>query len=636
MMMIRSLLLLCLGIFTYSISQASDTCRVEIDLKKVVEDRVKVIIYPPALSGKMAEFVMPAVVPGTYDMSDFGRFVHEIVGFDKAGKKVKAKKVGLNVFQFPNPANLERIEYWIDDSWDYVNKKEKNRERIFEPGGTNIDEDRIFLLNWFGFVGYFEGYYKTPYRISVTHPEEMHGSTALQVERGIETDIMRASNYGFLADNPMMYCEPDTLSFMVAKTRVEIALFSRDENITAKNIKEAIDPLAQGLKNFFGELPVDHYTFLFMVRPKVDGVEGNTINMSDNMSEKELLEYLSNALAMLSERYGALEHSYSSVYYLLADSDPKAFKETVQAVAGHEFLHILTPLNIHSEEIENFNFRAPKMSKHLWMYEGVTEYFAQYILAREKMLKEEEFMEEMLWKIKTANRRSAISFTEMSQNVLLPEYNKEYDNVYNKGAMMGMLIDLHLLDRSKGEMGLPELMMKLAKKYGPNKPFKDDDLIPEIVAMTFPDLQDFFTTYVIGKDTLPYKKYFPLIGWEYYHNEEIELLSFGDFEISTSPVSGKVWFSSTQNFKNRFGVEGGDLLLEVNGIKVRHNSDSLLNLLEKPENDASINITYEQSGQKKTAKARPVKKKFFKKDYIHIKKDLSPEQIAFRKRYFGW
>jgi predicted metalloprotease with PDZ domain len=245
-------------------------------------------------------------------------------------------------------------------------------------------------------------------------------------------------------------------------------------------------------------------------------------------------------------------------------------------------------------------------------------------------------MEEMLWKIKTANRRSAISFTEMSQNVLLPEYNKEYDNVYNKGAMMGMLIDLHLLDRSKGEMGLPELMMKLAKKYGPNKPFKDDDLIPEIVAMTFPDLQDFFTTYVIGKDTLPYKKYFPLIGWEYYHNEEIELLSFGDFEISTSPVSGKVWFSSTQNFKNRFGVEGGDLLLEVNGIKVRHNSDSLLNLLEKPENDASINITYEQSGQKKTAKARPVKKKFFKKDYIHIKKDLSPEQIAFRKRYFGW
>jgi predicted metalloprotease with PDZ domain len=33
-------------------------------------------------------------------------------------------------------------------------------------------------------------------------------------------------------------------------------------------------------------------------------------------------------------------------------------------------------LSIHSKEIQDFDYNDPKMSEHLWMYEGVTEYFA--------------------------------------------------------------------------------------------------------------------------------------------------------------------------------------------------------------------------------------------------------------------
>jgi predicted metalloprotease with PDZ domain len=45
-------------------------------------------------------------------------------------------------------------------------------------------------------------------------------------------------------------------------------------------------------------------------------------------------------------------------------------------VVSHEFFHIVTPLSIHSKEIQDFDYNDPKMSQHLWMYEGVTEYFA--------------------------------------------------------------------------------------------------------------------------------------------------------------------------------------------------------------------------------------------------------------------
>ncbi|MBK6507405.1 MAG: hypothetical protein IPG02_17575 [Ignavibacteria bacterium] len=36
-------------------------------------------------------------------------------------------------------------------------------------------------------------------------------------------------------------------------------------------------------------------------------------------------------------------------------------------------------MNLHAEEIGNFDYNNPVMSKHLWLYEGTTEYFADYI-----------------------------------------------------------------------------------------------------------------------------------------------------------------------------------------------------------------------------------------------------------------
>ena len=40
------------------------------------------------------------------------------------------------------------------------------------------------------------------------------------------------------------------------------------------------------------------------------------------------------------------------------------------------FSTLFSPLSVHSEEIHSFDFNEPNMSMHLWMYEGVTEYFA--------------------------------------------------------------------------------------------------------------------------------------------------------------------------------------------------------------------------------------------------------------------
>ena len=92
-----------------------------------------------------------------------------------------------------------------------------------------------------------------------------------------------------------------------------------------------------------------------------------------------------------------------------------------------------------------------------------------------------------------------MSFTVMSKNILEEPYKENYANVYEKGALINMALDINLRELSGGEKGVLWLMKELSKKYGDSKPFEDDKLIDEIVAMTYPEIREFFNAHVIGK-----------------------------------------------------------------------------------------------------------------------------------------
>ena len=65
------------------------------------------------------------------------------------------------------------------------------------------------------------------------------------------------------------------------------------------------------------------------------------------------------------------------------------------------------------------------MSKHLWLYEGITEYFANLILVRSDLITEREFFSDRIKsKISRSKRypEKKISFTEMSKNVFDKKY----------------------------------------------------------------------------------------------------------------------------------------------------------------------------------------------------------------------
>ena len=103
-------------------------------------------------------------------------------------------------------------------------------------------------------------------------------------------------------------------------------------------------------------------------------------------------------------------------------------------------------------------------------------------------------------------------FTTMSKNVFVEPYKAQYLNVYEKGALIGMCLDIIIRDNSNGKRGILDLMQKLSNEYGVSKAFNDEELFAKITQLTYPEVGEFLKTYVSGSTPIPYASYLARVG----------------------------------------------------------------------------------------------------------------------------
>ena len=494
-------------------SQKTGSHSYKIDLTNVVDDRVKVTVDATltnlgnSFDGKY-RFNFPATIPGTYATLDYGRFIHDFKAFDASGKTLKVSKKKNTYSIKGKPAKLE---YWAEDSFDAKIRKNK----VFEPAGTNNQERRNFLLNAAGYFGFFEGLEDLPVSLEVNKSPSLYGLSAMESYSYGNTQNFYARDYHHFLDCPVMVSKPDTTSFMLGGAKVTIGVFTENGRELSRDIYKQVETSMKAIEAFLqGDLPVDNYAFIFYIK---DHTEFESLF---NGSEIKIGTIFKALRKLAGKGFGALEHGNSSVYYL-PDFGGTTVLDGMADVCIHEFFHILTPLGLHSEEIGNFNYIEPKMSKHLWLYEGITEYFAGISQVKGGVITKDEYLTKVLkGKIRSAARypTKKMSFTEMSENVLDKPYKKQYGQVYQRGALMGALLDIRIMELTRGEKDLHDIILTLRDKYGPNESFNDDEIIEEFVSLVHPDLQQFFDSYVTGREELPIKSYLAKVGVEYDRN----------------------------------------------------------------------------------------------------------------------
>lgn len=584
-----------------------------VHLEKTTNDQVPVELICPPIKSTEVTFSFPKTVPGTYSIIDYGRFIKHFKAFDKTGNELESFLQNENDFKIKNASALYKISYWVDDTYDEF----KITNPIFEPAGTNIQKDSNYILNLQGFLGYFENQINYPFELNITHQPNLYGATSLhRVSNSLSDDKFEAKNYHELVDNPIMYFAPDTAHIRVENMDVLVAVYSPSHRASAKVVASAIDTLMQAAGKYLGgKLPVDHYSFLIYLTPNMMGVTGGL---------------------------GALEHSYSSLYFL-NDMTSEQLGQSLYDIASHEFFHIITPLNIHSKEIGDFDYANPKMSEHLWLYEGSTEYHAHSVQVKYGLISKADFLKTIRSKMEEDRLmyNDSVSFTEMSKGCL-EKYKNEYPNVYAKGMLINMCMDIELLKLSKGKYGLQELITDLAKTYGKEKSFDDKELKAKIVSLTYPEIGVFFEKYVEGIEPLPFRSLLSEVGVIYEPLNEISGFSVGEISLGYNPETKKFVITDIKglnNFGKKMGYKPGDELLSFNKVKI--NLMNFRSVAEKwkatvKEGDKlSVIVNRMKNGKKKKTKLSAIVFKDVIKKYntIRFDENATAEKTALQKAW---
>ena len=548
-----------------------------IDLINVQNDRVMVTVTPPKISDKEIKYYIPKIVPGTYSVDNYGSFIEDFKAYDKKGNKIEVVKTDENSWKISNAKKLAKITYFVNDTYDV-----EDTHDIFSPSGTNILADENFVLNMHGFVGYFSEKKELPYRVEILKSEKLYGATALiDLDKSESKDVFVVDRYATLVDNPMMYAAPDYVSFMVDDMEIILAVYSPNKMVTSKDLAEDMEKMMQAQKKFLGKI--------------------------NDTKKYAILLYMSDMQKPDANGFGALEHSSSTTVVFTEAMDLETLKQSMIDVVSHEFFHIVTPLSIHSEEIHYFDFNTPKMSQHLWMYEGITEYFANLFQINQGLIDENSFYERIARKIMQAKSfDDKMPFTKMSASVLAKPYKDNYLNVYEKGALIAMCLDIELRQLSQGKMGILDLMQKLSVKYGINKPFKDADLFNDIVELTYPEIRTFLETYVAGPTPIPYEEFLTKVGVAFTEMAIPGSLFFeGQSPFVTIDRNTKeivlLKGITTPEFYAKAGIKGGDFLLAFNDKN--YNLDNIYDLINESmtwKDGDKVKITFRSEETKET------------------------------------
>ena len=585
--------------------------QVMMDLTAVENDLLPVEVVPPVISEEEVEFHMPRIIPGTYDVHNYGRFLRDVAFLNAMGDTLEVEKLSLNRWLIKNAQDLYKISYKVEDTYDF-----DGETNIFQPAGTS-QEEGAFLLNNFGYIGYLKGRKNQPYNLKIKKPKGFYGATALQGERSDTLDQFEIPDYFTVHDSPILYCRPDTATRQVGGAEVLVSVYSPGEVVSADSCMAEISAVLDGAADYLGgNLPVDKYAVLIYTVP----------------------------MNQAGSSYGALEHHKSTVLYM-PEFATGQFYSGVRDITSHEFFHIVTPLTLHSEQIADFDFIDPEMSKHIWLYEGVTEYNSHLVQVRKGLYSIDRFLNVIKTKMDNADRYNEdIPLTQASKHTLT-FFKDQYMNFYQKGALAGMALDLKLIELSDGEMNLVDLLEDLQNTYGADTFFYDDRLFDEIAERSYPEIREFLARHYASAEPFPFEELLKNVGVDYQETVTTYQLSVGNISYSYNFETSRFYIddvSEMDAFGQELGFEEGDEIVEFNGSEMTlDNISSVIDAFYKevePGDKVKVKIARPKDdggyeNKKLKAKAEEVPRE--RENVISKMDSLSDQQMKWRKAWIN-
>jgi predicted metalloprotease with PDZ domain len=431
------------------------------------------------------DLVMPVWTPGSYLVREFERNVQDFSATDASGKPLKWEKINKNTWRITTGDTKEwRARYQVYANELSVRTSELNSSHAF--------------WNNANLLMYLNGYLKHGSKVRVLTPDVWKVATGLPGVPG-ERNTFYAENFDVLYDSPFEASNFKSIVFNVKGVAHRIVI-DGEGNYDPERMRRDVQKIVETQVQLMGgEVPYRDYTFILHLRNDAGGG----------------LEHL-NSTALGYPRFGfhIREGDRATSAAPNSTERPEPDFRGFLSLVSHEFFHLWNVKRIRPDALGPFDYTQENYTKLLWVAEGITDYYADVTLRRAGLITEADFLSATARAIQNLQNlpgRLEQSVEDSSFDSWIKYYRQDENSInsqvsyYDKGAILGLLLDLEIRKRSNGAKSLDDVMrylytefFKKQRNYTP----ADFQKASELMAGT--SLEEFFSKYVHKTEELDY------------------------------------------------------------------------------------------------------------------------------------
>jgi len=428
---------------------------------------------------------MPVWTPGSYLIREFERHVQDFAATDGAGQPLKWEKISKNTWRVSTNGARE----WHATYRVYANE--------LSVRTSELNSDHAFWNNA-NLLMYLDGFLKSPSTVRVLAPDVWKVATGLPGVPG-QRNTFRAENFDVLYDSPFEVSNFKSLLFNVKGVPHRIVI-DGEGNYDPERMRRDVQKIVETQVQLMGgEVPYRDYTFILHLRSNAGGG----------------LEHL-NSAALGYPRFGfkIVEGDRATSSAPNTTTQPERDYRGFLSLVSHEFFHLWNVKRIRPDALGPFDYTQENYTKLLWVAEGLTDYYADVVLRRAGLITEKEFLSataRAIQNLQNTPGRKVQSVEESSFDSWIKYYRQDENSInsqvsyYDKGAILGLLLDLEIRKRSNGRKSLDDVMRYLYTEFFKKvRNYTPADFQRASEMMAGASLEEFFAKYVRGTEELDY------------------------------------------------------------------------------------------------------------------------------------
>jgi len=294
---------------------------------------------------------------------------------------------------------------------------------------------------------------------------------------------------------------------------------------------------------------------------------------------------------------GGMEHANST-----AIAAPSL--DSATAIAAHEFFHAWNVKRIRPRSLEPVDFSREQYTRALWFAEGVTSAYASFTLERSGLWSKDQFLGDLGEQITDLQSRPARAWQSVEESSL-DAWLEKYDSYhvadrsisyYNKGQILGDLLDLSIRHATKNHKSLDDVLRLLDDEYSKKGKFYDDSngilaAVNDVAGMSF---ADFFHRYVSGTAEIPYADFLSYAGLDLKEERQVTSdLGFWPGQARGVKVASVATIDAGGPAEAA-GLRVGDDIVSLNGQPMPH---QLRNWLRNQPPNATVTLHIRRDGK---------------------------------------